>query len=488
MNRQNSSYKQIVRSTTIFGGVQVVNVLLGIARTKLVALLLGKVGVGMIGICQNIIDLIRSVSGLGIETGGIRDIASSSNDAEERVYKISVFKWWVALTSILGLVICLIFSYPISVWMFGDGSYTLPVAFLSLAVFFTTLSFGQTIVLQGMRMVGAMAKASLIGNVISTIVSIGFYYFFGMKGIVPSFIIGSIILLLCANIYYRKLHIPKIRISNREALRKGFSNFQLGLFIVTASIINYASMLIIRSFLNNEMDLGSVGIFQAAWIITNNYLMLILKSMGTDYFPRLCSIGDSRAQMCKLVNEQTYIVLVVAIPVVVIMLLFSKVVLSLLYSGEFTSGELLLQWQIVGSFLKVLSWPLAFIMLAKGRGKYYLFSEVLFFAVYLGASFVLFPSFGLLAAGIGYFIAYVVYLTIVFLFGVKLCHFKWTKENIMMCFIGIFFILVAVSILRYFDNYIFIAGGALSVIVIAYATVMLNRVFDIRELFNRFKK
>jgi len=487
LEKENSSYKQIVKSTSIFGGLQVTIIIIGVIRTKIIAILLGKAGVGLIGMYQNIIDLVRSISSLGIETGGIRDIASSADDKEKQGRTISVFRWWVLLTSCLGTGICVIFSYPISIWAFGDSSYTFPIILLSLAFFFGSISAGQTIVFQGKRMIAIMAKTSLFGNIAGFIISIVFYFLFGIKGIIPAFILGSFFLLFFTNVYYKKLKIDKYEISHSEAFKQGASNLKLGLFVVTASIVNTASMFLIRAFLNNKIDLESVGVFQSVWTITSGYLLLVLKSMTTDYFPRLCSIADNNHQMRRLVNEQTYMVLVIATPIVVAMLLFSKLALFMLYSSAFTSGEALMQWQIIGGFFKALSWPLAYVMLAKGKGPFYLLSELLFFVVYLGASYFLFPTYGLLATGIAYLIAYIVYLAVVFFFGVRLCHFRWNKDNILLGLICSLFIVIAILILIYLPDYLIVAGITLSLITIAYSLFMLNKVFNIRDLINKIK-
>ncbi|MCK9300100.1 MAG: O-antigen translocase, partial [Bacteroidales bacterium] len=61
METPESSYRQIVKSTGIFGGSQLFNMLIGVFRTKVAAALLGPLGVGLIGLYQSIIDMIRSV-------------------------------------------------------------------------------------------------------------------------------------------------------------------------------------------------------------------------------------------------------------------------------------------------------------------------------------------------------------------------------------------------------------------------------------------
>ncbi|MDR1810901.1 MAG: O-antigen translocase [Prevotella sp.] len=487
MDKQNSSYRQIVRSTSIFGGAQVINTLIGIVRNKLGALLIGTDGIGLVGAYQNIIDLIRLVSNMGINTGGVRDIVSNSDNSAKQGQAVSVFRWWLMLTSCLGALLCLVLCRPISIWGFGDGGYAVPIAALSAAVFFISLSNGQSAVLQGMRLITQMAKANLYGNIAGLIVCITAYCFWGLKGIVPSFILSSVFLYFFTARYARKIRGGKI--PAEQALKQGLPNLRLGLYIAGVGIVGTASMFFVRSFLSQQADWNTVGIFNAAWTISFTYPALILQSMGSDYFPRLCSVIRSAEDTCKLVNEQTYIALVVITPVVVMMMLFSKYVLQFFYSSEFMLAALLLQWQIVGGFFKVLSWPLAFILLAKGKGRYHLLAEIAFYAVYLGVGYVLFMRYGLVGLGVGYLAAYLVYLPIVYIFGLRLCSFRWTRQNILMIVYGILFVAAAiVSQLCVAADYRLPTQILLSLLVAAYAFFMLNKAVNIKELIRRIGK
>lgn len=90
MKKNNQSYNQIVKSTSIFGGSQIVTILIGIVRTKIIAILLGTTGVGLIGIYQSIIEMIRTTSVLGMDTGGVKEIATAEEAEDKTVLQKSV--------------------------------------------------------------------------------------------------------------------------------------------------------------------------------------------------------------------------------------------------------------------------------------------------------------------------------------------------------------------------------------------------------------
>ncbi len=434
MEDSKSSYKQIVKSTGIFGGTQLVNILLGVIRNKIIAVLLGASGVGLMGIYQSIIDMVRSVGGLGMETTGVKEIASANAEGNSQkiaytVYYVHRLIQYTALTSSL---VCLVFCYPISLWAFGDSSHSIYIASLSLVVLLSTLSQGQMVIFQGLRQIRTMAKVLVVGNFLSLISTIPFYFLWGINGIIPAFIVAAGIYYLLSLRYYIPLEkslepLPK-KPNFSEVLRKGNSMFHLGVYLVVSSVLSTVVMFLIRIFFTQRLGVESAGLFQAVWMITNIYLMLILKSMGTDFYPRLSGVAANQKAAVKLINEQTLISLLVGTPIIVGMLLFGFLVLILLYSSKFLSAESLLQWQILGTFFKVLSWPMAFILLALNKGKHYLVSEFSFFAIFYGSNYLLFPYFGLNSAGISYFISYIFYLLIIYYFSIRLIRFHWVKQ------------------------------------------------------------
>src|SRR5579871_2044478 len=75
---EHGSYRQILRSTSIIGGASVVNILIGLVRSKAVAVLLGPAGVGLIGLLQNLMQTASSVASLGMSSVGTRQISEAA--------------------------------------------------------------------------------------------------------------------------------------------------------------------------------------------------------------------------------------------------------------------------------------------------------------------------------------------------------------------------------------------------------------------------
>lgn len=491
METKNTSFNRIVKTTSIFGSSQVVNILMGLIRTKAIAVLLGTAGVGLIGIYQNIVDMVRAFSGLGLNMGSVREIAKadSRGDSKKVSYTVSVFKRWFTGTAILGALTCILLSYPISKWAFADTEHALPIMSLAATVFFIAISTGRSVVLQGLRRISFMAKATVLESILGVFIIIPIYYFFGIDGVIPVLILNSIVVFLCVNHFYRKLKIEPINVSNKEAFKVGMSTLRLGIFIIAGNIFSTVSMFAIRTYIGREMDMESVGLFQSAWSITAVYIGLILGSTGSDTYPRLCAVADDKAQVKRLINEQLYIILIIATPIIVGMLLLPDLALSLLYTSKFSAAKSILLWQVAGSFFKVLASPVASVMLAKNKGTLYLISEAVFYITYLLISYLLISQIGIAAVGVAYMVAYTVYLAVALIIVNNISGFTWNASVMQMIVFSIVFIIVT-GLLAYYakGNTLIIGGIIIFAFSAGYSVYKLSKVFSIKDLINHILK
>ena len=78
MAEEQSSYRQIMKATSIFGGVQVYNILISIVRSKFIAVLLGPAGMGIAGLLTSTTTLIGNITNLGLSTSAVKNVAAAN--------------------------------------------------------------------------------------------------------------------------------------------------------------------------------------------------------------------------------------------------------------------------------------------------------------------------------------------------------------------------------------------------------------------------
>ncbi len=85
MNFTRSTYIRNIKSAGLFGGVQIINIIIGLIKTKFVAILLGTNGFGMFSIFNSIVRMSGDITGLGIQTSGVKKISNSYEESRQAV-------------------------------------------------------------------------------------------------------------------------------------------------------------------------------------------------------------------------------------------------------------------------------------------------------------------------------------------------------------------------------------------------------------------
>lgn len=415
MSEQDSK-KKILKATGVLGSAQLLIIFIGMIRVKVLAILLGPVGVGIAGLFQATIDLLKAATGFGIGFSAVRDIAaaSASQDENKIASTILVMRRWTWATGLSGMLLMIIFCKQLSQIAFGNETYATSIAILSATLLLTAVSSGQLALLQGLRMIGSMAKANVLGALIGLIGAVCIYYFWGVEGIVPAILLTYILALLISWLYSRKVKINSVQLSTAETFQKGKSMAALGFFMVITGLASTATMYLVRSFVVQQGGMASVGHFVAAWSISSMYISAVFGAMSADYFPRLSGVQDDPVAINKMVNEQTEIAVLLAAPIIICMISFVQLVIRIFYSADFLPTMSILDWQLMGDFFKVLAWPIGFILLAKGKGKHYIFTEIAWNVLYCTAVYIGWKYFKIEITGIAFLLAYIVYIFLLF--------------------------------------------------------------------------
>jgi PST family polysaccharide transporter len=237
-----------------------------------------------------------------------------------------------------------------------------------------------------------------------------------------------------------------------------------------------------------ELGLDASGFFQATVAISSTCIGFVLGAMATDYYPRLCASVGGDGSACKLVNEQTEMALLLAGPVLLAMITLAPWVIQVLYSPSFNPAIEVLRWQMLGDIIKVASWPMGFILMAAGRGKLFIVTQLIWNATYLGIIEFRIHEWGLAVTGVGYFISHFLIFFIVAIFSAKLIGFINYRKNIAL----ILFLLISGALIIYLEKKIAIVGviyGIISIIImIIYSFIRLNSLINFREiLVNKIK-
>lgn len=463
----NNSYGQILKSTTIVGGSQVINILLGIIRTKILAVLLGPAGIGLMGMYSAVTSTVGAMINMGIGSSGVRQIAEASGtgDTQKIARTIITLRRSALLLGFLGMLLTIIFCKPLSRLTFGSAEYSWPIALLSVTLFLGAVSGGQIALVQGMRRIADLASLRVLGGILGTAVSIPMIFLWGQEGIVPFLITVSAMAILSSWWYARKIPVARIIIGWKETFREAKALLSLGLVFMATGLMGAAVLYLVRVLVVRQLGMDDVGLYQGATTLSSLYISVILNAMGMDFYPRLTAVATDNEACNRMVNEQTEVGLLVAAPGILATLTFAPLIIQIFYSASFTPAYDVLRWQILGIFLRVVSWPIGFVLLAKGKGKIFFWTELLANAVHVALVWIGVAHFGLEGTGIAFFALYV-FVTVMILAVVRhLSSFHWTATSLRL--LGITSVAVALAFLlpRFVAQNIAVVFGSLLTLI-----------------------
>lgn len=427
--KHNNSYKDSLKTTSLFGGVQLYNIIIAIIRSKFIAVLLGPMGIGVSGLYTTTISLINTFTSFGIGSSAVKNIseANSRDDIQRTNLVISIVKNLLWITGILGSIVCLVTSPWLSQITFGNKDYTIGFRILSLMLLFQQLTTGQTAILQGLHKYTYMAKASMIGSTIGLFITIPFYYFWRIKAIAPVMVLSSIVSLCLSTYYSRKVKINPTKVTFKEIKDEGKQMLIMGMMISLSGILTLASSYIIRIFISNQGGIDNVGLYNAGFAIVNTYVGMVFTAMATDYYPRLSEINNNSEKFNTLVNNQIEISILILAPIISFFIILIKYIIIILYSSKFSPIESMVYWAMFAMYFKAIGWALGFTFLAKADSKLFFMNELVANIYQLLLNLLLYKIWGLTGLGISFLIGYVAYaLQVIFVcqwrYCIKLSH------------------------------------------------------------------
>jgi PST family polysaccharide transporter len=426
-----TTYREILKSSAVIGGASVANVAIGIIRTKVMAVLLGPAGVGLLGLYTALADLAKSVASMGINGSGVRQIAeaAATGDTTRIAQTVTVLRRTTLLLACTGAALLALLSAWVSTFMFGTEQHAHAITLLSLVVLFRVLADGQVALIQGTRRIADFARMGVLGALLGTIVGIGIVYVLREDGVVPSLVAVAAMSALMSWWYGRKVVVQKpvmTRIQLRDETR---ALLKLGVAFLASGFLMLGAAYAVRMILLRTNGLEATGLYESAWTIGGLYVGFVLQAMGADFYPRLVGVANDNAECNRLVNEQMQVSLLLAAPGVIATLTLAPLAITIFYSNRFAGAVDILRWVCLGMALRVITWPVGYIIVAKGRQVVFLATEVAWTVVNVGLAWLCVNLFGPIGAGIAFFGSYVFHAAMILAIVRSISRFRWSQTT-----------------------------------------------------------
>ena len=473
---RSDSYSHILKYTGLFGGVQALSIGVALVRNKLVALILGPGGMGLVSLFNSTVSLVSDTSSFGIGLSAVQRISKAYDDGDKESVErsVSVVRYWSMLLALLGTAVCVVASPFLSWFTFSWDGHTLHFICLSPVVGLGILTLGETAIIKALRKLRRLALISFYNVIGALIVSVPIYYFWGVKGIVPSLVLMALVQFLLTIRVSFSLYPFRFNCS-KALFHDGLGMIKLGTAFVLAGIFTSGTDFLVRSYLNNVSGIDTVGLYNAGVMMTVTYVGMVFSAMDTDYFPRLSSIKNLGTTLNVMVNRQIEMMLLLVSPLLVAFIIFLPIIVPLLYSGKFMPVLDMSQVIVLAMYFRALEVPIEYITLARGDSVRYLFIQGVYSALFVGLVILGFKYFGLLGAGVGVTLTTIVYFFFMLLFSKSNYGFHLSSNVALYCGLQMPLGLLAYATTFISNPFVYWTAGVLLCLVSAFVSLMIIR-------------
>ncbi|MCU6242990.1 O-antigen translocase [Enterobacter asburiae] len=400
--------KKILKITSMSAFLTLFKMLIGFVISKAAAVYAGPAGVVVLGQMQSLIASVMGILNAPVSTGVIK---YTSENGEK-----NSFWWWrsslVILCSIsVPIVFCMIiYSESISYHALGSSEYKWLIIITSFTLPLAAIGTLITSIFNGLE----LYRKYLISGALSTIITFFIMLFLILKYKIHGVLIatgiqgglsGIVLVAVAINSQWCRLSnfIGKV---NKKQL-KNISKF----FVMTAisAMLFPATILIVRSIITNTVGLQSAGNWQAVWRISEAYLAVITMALSTYYLPKLAKINGYHN-----IKAEVHYVLKFILPTIVLMATFvffcRDLLISILFTKDFSLARDLFLVQLIGDVIKIISWLYAYPVLAHGKAKVYIITELMFSLLLVGLTYLFVHRFGVHGANYAFALNYILYL------------------------------------------------------------------------------
>lgn len=493
MTNANSNYRSIFKATAILGSVQLFNIIIGIVRNKIVSLLLGPAGMGIIGLLQSSTQTVSGFTNCGISSSAVKNVAQAYENKDYTLLGKVIYslKRLVACTGTLAILVMLVLCKQLSQWSFGNDDFAFSFACLSISLLLTQATNAYQTIIKGCRRINYYAKANVWGNFCSLLIAVPLYYLWGKDAIVPVLILVSASTFFFAYFYKRKVGIKEVTATRDEFKAISTDILKMGIPLAVSEVFPIVASYAIRLFVSSEGGVADVGLYTAGFAILNGYVGMIFTAMSSDYIPRLSAIVDDNKACETTINSQILLSILILFPFLTILIPLSKFVVWILYSEAFIPIAGMICWGALGMIFKTYNWCYGCILIPKRDSRPYFVFSVISAFFFLGVSIFFYHLWGVTGLGAAFLASHNCDFIISYIYISRKYNIKLDKLLLVKMFTFSITLLIMIVLTTVIEPiiWIYVVETVIVVVVTIYALKKLNQIIDISEyLKNRIKR
>jgi len=406
----------LIKTSILTAISTVIKVITGFIINKLVSIYIGPSGLALIGQFQNFSGIVTTFATGGINQGVVKYLAEYK-DEEKKAHLLSTSLFITLLSSIVVGIIVIIFATNFSQQILKTSDYTHIFVVFGFTVIFFALNLFLMSVLNGQKEIKKYIYVNIVGSLFSLVFTSLLVVNLGLLGSLYAMVLNQSVIFFVTLSFVLKSHWFKMKyfisgIDKSDAKKLG----KFALMAAVSAISLPIMLLIVRNYIGENFGWKSAGYWQGIWYISSMYLMVITTSLSVYYLPKLSEIQDSKELKNEIISGYKIIMPMVTIMALSIYFLRDYVI-SIAFSDKFLPMQELFLWQLVGDVIKIASWLLSYLLLAKAMTRVFIYTEIGFKLTFMTFAYLFLNSYGLVGITYAFALNYVIYFfTMIFIF------------------------------------------------------------------------
>lgn len=406
----------LIKTSLLNAIAVIIKILTMLGINKILALYVGPAGYAALGQFQNAAQMITTFSSGAINTGVTKYTAEFYEDEVQQRKVWQTAGSIAAVGSILTGLLVAIFSNYLALWFLKDEKFKLVFVFFGLTLIFFVFNALLLAILNGKKEIPRFIFINIIGSIFFLCLSAWMIVYYGLFGALLALAINQslvffITILFCYNTTWFKFKYILGAVDKQVA--KKLSKFTA--MALTTAIMTPLSQILVRNHLGLKFGWDFAGCWEAMSRLSGVYLMFVTTTLGIYYLPKLSELKEPSAIKNEIVQGYKIILPITACCALAIYFL-RDFIISLLFSDEFAPMRDLFAWQMLGDTIKISSWLLGYILIAKAFFKAVIFSEIFFSFSFYAITYATSQIFGLKSVSIAYVINYALYFLFMYIF------------------------------------------------------------------------
>lgn len=464
------------RIFAVISVIQVITIVANIARSKLIAVLMGPSGVGVISVVDQAISLVAHLAALNIAYIALKFLSRAHSQS-----KAAFAKTYSVFLLALLLPVSLITMVGLSVvwWLPGLLGSLMPYRSLLvpslLSMPFIALHGYFVSVLATARKPGAASLLSLLiglSYAVTTYVGIAWG---GLEGLYWLTLLANVFVVLVVLVYFRLalgLSFDLGRQTPLAVLRESPDVLTFALILYASAVSDYVSLFVARYAILTNFGEAQAGLLQAATGLSGVLTLVLSPIIGLFLTPHLSREMPTPDKLRATIQFQMIFMLiagVLAMPLV----LFPGWLLPLLLSSDFGAAAQVIFLFVVGTCLTLLASIYQSLLIGLDDLRVFGLIAVVSQLSFGVIGWLLAPSLGIAGIGIGLIGARLLFVAGMLLRLMRLHDFKFPRQSAALLGYVLLTLLVVGALFRVADSANFFLLGSKLVVYVMFSLSLL---------------